>query len=86
MLCEGLHLLALQAAQVLRLVGARAHAHHSQQLGLDRRQVVAMAAAGALPLVLLAAQCRSAHALCYARLLSRDRCLHPCIRFILFFG
>ena len=47
-------LLALEAAQVLRGVGARAPAHDGQQLRLHRRQVIAVAAAGALPFVLLA--------------------------------
>ena len=51
--CAEACLLALEAAQVLRLVGARAPAHDGQQLRLHRRQVVAVAAAGALPLVLL---------------------------------
>ena len=50
---QAAHLAALGAAQVLQLEGARLQAHCTQQLRLDRRQVVCIAAGLAAPLVRL---------------------------------
>lgn len=50
---SGAHLAALEAAQVLQLVGPRAQPHRPQQLRLDRGQLVRAPAVAAAPLVLL---------------------------------
>jgi hypothetical protein len=73
------HLAALEAAQVLELVGARAQAHCAQQLRLDGGQPVAVAAVGTVPLVRLYARMRAATSASSGNM---DSAVSPCSGFL----